>query len=69
LEEQKRVLLDTNRDGVIDLLTRRQLGITWLPAEYLYVNKIGVHQQAAKTNPQSAAGGNKTRKASRLKRW
>ena len=39
----------------------------WLPAEYLYVNEIGVHQQAAKT--QSALGGNKTRKASRLKRW
>ena len=32
-----------------------------LPAEYLYV-----HQQAAKTHPQSALGGNKTRKASRL---
>jgi uncharacterized protein (DUF2236 family) len=41
----------------------------WLPAEYLYVNEIGVHQQAAKTHPQSALGGNKTRKASRLKRW
>ena len=41
----------------------------WLPAEYLYVNEIGVHQQAAKTYPQSALGGNKTRKASRLKRW
>ena len=35
----------------------------WLPAEYLYVNEIGVHQQAAKTHPQSALGGNKTRKA------
>ena len=41
----------------------------WLPAEYLYVSEIGVHQQAAKTHPQSALGGNKTRKASRLKRW
>lgn len=39
----------------------------WLPAEYLYVNEIGVHQQAAKTHPQSALGGNKT--PSRLKRW
>ena len=41
----------------------------WLPAEYLYVSEIGVHQQAAKTYPQSALGGNKMRKASRLKRW
>ncbi len=41
----------------------------WLPAEYLYVNEIGVHQQAVKSHPQSALGGNKTRKASRLKRW
>ena len=40
-----------------------------LPAEYLYVNQIGVHQQAAKTHPQSALGGNETRKASPLKRW
>jgi uncharacterized protein (DUF2236 family) len=39
----------------------------WLPAEYLYVNEIGVDQQA--THPQSALGGNKTRKASHLKRW
>ena len=41
----------------------------WLPAGYLYVNEIGVHQQAVQSHPQSALGGNKTRKASRLKRW
>ena len=38
-----------------------------LPPEYLYVNEIGAHQQAAETHPQSALGGNKT--PSRLKRW
>ena len=30
-----------------------------LPAEYLYMSEIGVHQQAAKTQPRSALGGNK----------
>jgi hypothetical protein len=35
----------------------------WLPDEYLYVNASGVRQQAANTHPQSALGGNETRKS------
>jgi uncharacterized protein (DUF2236 family) len=40
-----------------------------LPAEYLYVNEIGVDRQAAKTHPRCALAGDKTQKASHLKRW